>query len=110
MDWLKRLFGKKIVLGVGQTSTFDPALGKVYNLRRGMWVVVRNSGRPVGIITDLFSDASARVMLVNGRGENKIEVDVPANTLQQASLQDIPTPRRPPKGLATALGYPEKPR
>jgi adenosine/AMP kinase len=108
MDWLKRLFGKKLVLADGSKAKFDRSLGAVLRLRRGMWVAVKNSASPIGIVTALTNDGTARVMLVDGRGEDKIEVDVPASSLRQAARLEIPAPRRPRREVAERLGYKEK--
>ena len=110
MDWLKRLMGRQIVTAEGAKESFDKSLAAVYSLRRGMWVVVKNSSMPVGIITALSADGTARVMLTDGKGENRVEVDVPAVSLRQAYWTDIPAPRRPAKDLAAAYGYRTKPR
>lgn len=110
MDWLKRLMGKKIVLGEGSNETFDKTVGALHGVRRGMWVVIKNSSQPVGIVTALSSDGTARVMLTDGKGENRVEVDVPVVSVRQASWTDIPAPRRPAKDLAAAYGYRTKPR
>jgi hypothetical protein len=109
MDWLKRLFGRKIVVGEGSKAAFDRSLAALLSLRRGMWVVVKSAASPVGIVTALTNDGTARVMLVDGRGEDKIEVDVPASSLRQAARLEIPAVRRPRREVAERLGYKEKP-
>ena len=112
MDWLKRLFGKKIVTAepVLGANTFDRVRASERALRRGMWVIVKSSSNPVGILTGLASDGSARVMLVDKHGHNHLEVDLPDASLRQAHLWEIPARRRPDKSVAKAYGYRTEPK
>lgn len=105
MNWFTNLFRSKITVATGSRDSFDPSVAAFHGLRRGMWVVVKNSSRPAGILTALSPDGTARVMLTDGKGLNRVEVDVPVASLEQAEWVEIPAPRRPDKALAETLGY-----
>lgn len=76
-----------------------------YNMRRGMWVMYKDA---IGILTDLNSEGVAKVMLVDNKGLNKLEVVCRAENLRQAYIQEIPQARVPNHRLLIALGYKEK--
>lgn len=105
MNWFTDLFRSKITVATGSTDAFDQTVATYHGIRRGMWVAVKNSSRPVGILTALSADGTARVMLTDGKGLNRVEVDVPVISLEQCDWVEIPAPRRPAKAMADALGY-----
>ena len=74
--------------------------------KRGMWV--RYSDR-TGVLTNLEAGDIATVMLVDDvKGENVVEVHVPAAQLRQAYFDEIPAARRPTYDAGARLGYVRK--
>lgn len=110
MKWFNKVFRRNVVTAQVATEPFDKSVAALHGLRRGMWVVVKNASQPVGVITGLSADGTARVMLTDAKGLNRVEVDVPVVSLRQASWTDIPAPRRPAKDIAEAYGYRTRPR
>lgn len=73
-------------------------------LRRGMWVQTGVNG--VGIVSDAHPDVpSVAVMLVDEKGENKALLVCDPFSLRQASLNEIPEPRRPHPDNGRVKGY-----
>lgn len=70
--------------------------------RVGMWV---RYGSRTGILKGITPGDVATVMLVDDKGENVSDIFVPANTLRQAYVDEIPVPRRPTRAQAELLGY-----
>lgn len=73
---------------------------------KGMWVVY--DGR-IGILRDLGLEDVADVMLVNEDRTNALEVHVPAASLRQAWLEEIPLASRPDAVTGAAAGYHPRP-
>lgn len=69
--------------------------------KRGMWVVT-DDGR-VGILTGIAPLCG--VDLVDEAGETTLAVQVPFESLRQATLAEIPEPRRPDPADGAPLGY-----
>lgn len=72
-------------------------------LRKGRWVMYQDR---IGIIIEL-TERSARVMLTDEEGLNKIEVLAPLNELRQARAKEIPQKRVEQLDAAQlkAMGY-----
>ena len=74
---------------------------------RGMWVRYRDR---TGILSNLSTEDIATVMLVDPeRGENVLEINVPASDLRQAWFDEIPLDRRPNPAQAATMGYHRRP-
>jgi hypothetical protein len=71
------------------------------NLRQGMWVRFNDK---IGIL-DKIQNGGCEVHLTNDAGETEFVVLAGANQLQQATLNDIPEPRRPSPEFGASLGY-----
>ena len=67
----------------------------------GLWVLTDDDR--VGILTAIGPVAG--VDLVDAAGATTLAVQVPFASLRQATLEDIPAPRRPASQAAARLGY-----
>lgn len=120
MDILERLGLRKAIPpqrpGTPRTHVVVPQRGA--NLakmtagafRNGMWVTLADDR--VGILTDIYVSADpgptvalANVMLTQDDGTNLLQVQVPVDTLRQATRLEIPQARRPAKDAARRMGY-----
>jgi len=75
-------------------------------LRPGMWVMRNGEWPRAGILTELTADGMARVMTTQEDGTNQLSVLLPVQSIRQAFLDEIPTPRRHKRtDLLVAMGY-----
>lgn len=81
-----------------------PTISALISLRKGMWVVVRNTEH-VGILSNFKATGECEFHLVNSKGETAEIRTVYAWDLRQATLMEIPAPRRPDARFGRALGY-----
>lgn len=70
-------------------------------IKTGMWVMTAEG--QVGILTDIGPKAT--VDLVNEDGTTSLAVQVLFTSLRQATLAQIPAPRRPDPEAGARLGY-----
>lgn len=82
---------------------YHPGALNASGLRKGMWL--RDPEGRVGILVGLNELNIADVMLVKPDGTNLLRVSFPADALRQASIDDIPAPRRPTPEHGAAFGY-----
>lgn len=82
----------------------EPAL-LAHGLRRGMWVTDGAFPR-AAILMELDARGQALVMRVDAAGLNEAPLQIPANQLRQAFLDEIPEARfTRPKAEFEAMGY-----
>jgi hypothetical protein len=86
---------------------------EAHGLRAGMWVQTPNG---VGIVTTIIHQPKeqtpaieaewyARVMLTDAEGIDLADIYLAPSLVRQATLAEIPAPRRPDPQTAARLGY-----
>lgn len=89
------------IIGGEQMRRFNRHALEAHGLRRGMWVVFNGD---IGILTEC-QPLTAQMMLVDERGENRLEIPVNPWLTRQAKLSEIPAPRRFDADTARRLNY-----